>query len=74
MVRIGFNNIKSCVNIVFILKGYINECGVLNLKRLEIFMERLSALDRLQFSDANADLQYFSSKLTDDTVSILSLF
>ncbi|KAF2357382.1 putative 5-3 exonuclease [Trinorchestia longiramus] len=54
-----FNTYK---NVMPDLDGYLNEGGVLNLGRFEKFMAKLADYDRENFSDLNADLQYFNSK------------
>ncbi|XP_055541135.1 5'-3' exoribonuclease 1 isoform X2 [Wyeomyia smithii] len=50
------------------LDGYINEGGILNLPRLEVFMERLSKFDRDIFLEHYTDLQYFKSKRGPDNM------
>ncbi|KAA0203217.1 hypothetical protein HAZT_HAZT005595 [Hyalella azteca] len=54
-----FNTYKS---VMPELDGYLNEGGTLNLARFEKFMAKLAEYDRENFSDLNADLQYFNSK------------
>lgn len=44
------------------LDGYINECGKLNLERLEIFINRLASVDRDLFTQLSADFKYLDSK------------
>ncbi|XP_058449567.1 5'-3' exoribonuclease 1 [Malaya genurostris] len=48
------------------LDGHINEGGILNLRRLEVFMERLAQFDRNIFLEHYTDLKYFKSKRRSD--------
>ncbi|XP_058822871.1 5'-3' exoribonuclease 1 isoform X2 [Topomyia yanbarensis] len=50
------------------LDGYINEGGILNLRRLEVFMERLARFDRDIFLEHYTDLKYFKSKRGSDNM------
>lgn len=40
----------------FLHIGYINEGGVLNLKRLEVFLAALGEIDKSLFGNQNANL------------------
>lgn len=44
--------------------GYINEAGVLNLKRFEIFLKNFAKNDRKNFIEQMDDEAYLSSKRT----------
>ncbi|XP_055915539.1 5'-3' exoribonuclease 1 [Eupeodes corollae] len=46
------------------LNGNINEHGILNLRRLEIFLEALSEVEFQLFEENHADLKYFEGKQT----------
>lgn len=48
------------------MDGYINEGGVLNLQRLEVFVKKLAEADRELFKNHSTDLRYMSSKGLDD--------
>lgn len=53
------------------MDGYINENGVLNLDRFEVFIRRLEKDDRELFREKSADFQYMNAKTScfDDNVS-----
>ncbi|XP_053692331.1 5'-3' exoribonuclease 1 [Sabethes cyaneus] len=59
---------QAYMDVLPTLDGYINEGGILNLPRLEVFMERLTKFDRDIFLEHYTDLQYFKLKRgPDDT-------
>ncbi|TST47708.1 5'-3' exoribonuclease 1 [Bagarius yarrelli] len=47
----------------WILMGYLNENGFLNLARFEKYLEKLAEFDREHFSDVFVDLKWFESKV-----------
>lgn len=53
---------KAYMDVLPDLDGYINEAGKLNLRRLEVFMTKLSEVDRDLFRDHYADLKLFETK------------
>lgn len=44
------------------LDGYLNEDGVLNLKRFEVFLSSVAQVDEENFSDIQTDLKYLEGK------------
>ncbi|XP_077287870.1 5'-3' exoribonuclease pacman [Arctopsyche grandis] len=44
------------------LDGYLNENGILNLRRFEVYLKKLADIDRQQFEEVFADLKYLESK------------
>lgn len=53
---------KTYIGIYPKLGGNINENGILNLKRLEIFLEALAEVEFQIFEENHADLKYFEAK------------
>lgn len=46
----------------WILIGYLNESGKLNLRRFEVFMGAMSEIDRDLFRDKYEDLKFMETK------------
>uniref|UniRef100_A0A8D8T5E3 5'-3' exoribonuclease 1 n=1 Tax=Cacopsylla melanoneura TaxID=428564 RepID=A0A8D8T5E3_9HEMI len=53
---------KVYMEVLPTMDGYINEDGLLNLKRFEKFMTKLASFDFEQFREKYADLQYLETK------------
>lgn len=53
---------KAYMDILPELDGYINEEGILNLERFEIFMTKLGEIDVQNFEEVKDDLFYFRQK------------
>lgn len=53
------------------LGGYINCNGILNLERLEIFMKKLSIIDRKLFSELGADFKFMNADKNMEAVTFL---
>ncbi|KAL1453826.1 hypothetical protein WDU94_010137 [Cyamophila willieti] len=53
---------KVYMEVLPIMDGYINEDGLLNLKRFEKFMTKLASFDFEQFREKYADIQYLEGK------------
>ncbi|KAK9879471.1 hypothetical protein WA026_006540 [Henosepilachna vigintioctopunctata] len=53
---------KIYMNILPELGGYINEGGILNLERFEVFMKKLSELDIQNFEEIRENLLYMEAK------------
>ncbi|CAD5122205.1 DgyrCDS10650 [Dimorphilus gyrociliatus] len=53
---------KTYITVLPNLGGYLHDGGVLNLKRFEIYMSRLSQFDFEKFDDHFADLRWFQAK------------
>ncbi|XP_044753011.1 5'-3' exoribonuclease 1 isoform X2 [Coccinella septempunctata] len=53
---------KAYMEILPELDGYINEAGILNLERFEIFMKKLGEIDVQNFEEVKEDLFYFRQK------------
>lgn len=51
------------------LLGYINECGVLNLRRFEAFLKLFARNDRKCFFEEMEDINYLNSKRIPDNES-----
>lgn len=60
MVKIQVLVFSSYYTLVFI--GYINEAGILNLERFELFMQKLGEIDIQNFEEVKEDLFYFRQK------------
>ncbi|KAF5297711.1 hypothetical protein FQA39_LY12042 [Lamprigera yunnana] len=53
---------KAYIKVLPKLDGYINEGGILNLKRFEVFIQELSGIDIHNFTEIYADLKWFEAK------------
>lgn len=52
---------KAYMEVLPTMDGYINEEGILNLERLEIFMKKLAIVDLELFQESGADFKYFNA-------------
>lgn len=53
---------KAYMEILPTLDGYINEGGILNLSRLEVFLSKMAEHDKELFAEQNSDIRYFKAK------------
>ncbi|XP_002730377.1 5'-3' exoribonuclease 1-like [Saccoglossus kowalevskii] len=53
---------KTYIEVLPLVDGYLNEDGILNLKRFEVYLKKLSEFDRNKFSETSVDLKYFEGK------------
>lgn len=53
---------KVYMEVMPTLDGYLNEDGIINLERFEVFLRKVSEIDEENFMETFADLKYFESK------------
>ena len=53
---------SAYIDVLPSLSGYINEKGVLNLERFEVFMQRLAKIDYEHFNDIYGDIKWLEER------------